>query len=353
MSERIARQEALAQLRAALANQSPGFRKMVAAQPAVLARYQPLFKPENLGDLTREDFLSFLLFRNNQHWDSLHRQGPQMTEDMPRLRAALRALLDESRPIEQRLNDTKQGKKANTVPGLGRATITAILLVCHPEKYGVWNGTSQAGMQKLDLWPTFERGAPLGTRYAAVNKVLVGLARDLGIDLWTVDGLWWHILPSEGGWKPAAEVDEEAPVEASEVSEQMFGLERHLHDFLHDNWAKTSLGREWDLHTEDGEVVGYEYPTPIGRIDLLARHKKEKAWLVVELKRNQSSDDTVGQAMRYMGYVREHVAEKDDRVEGLIIAHEGDDRIRYALKLVPCISLMLYEVDFRLKGAGQ
>ena len=200
----ITRQEALGQLRAALANQSPGFRKMAAAQPVVLARYQPLFKPENLASLTREDFLSFLLFRNNQHWDSLHRQGPQMTEDMPRLRAALQALLDESRPIEQRLNDTKQGRKGS-VPGLGRATITAILLVCHPDECGVWNGTSQAGMEKLGLWPRFERGAPLGTRYVAVNRVLVDLAKELGTDLWTVDGLWWQILPTEGNWKTPAE----------------------------------------------------------------------------------------------------------------------------------------------------
>ena len=103
--------------------------------------------------------------------------------------------------------------------------------------------------------------------------------------------------------------------------------------------------------------TGYEYPTSIGKIDLLARNKKEKAWLVVEIKRNQSSDDTVGQALRYMGYVREHLAKKDDRDEGLIVAHSGDERLRYALAMVPSLSLMVYEVDFRLgqlpKQAGR
>jgi RecB family endonuclease NucS len=128
-------------------------------------------------------------------------------------------------------------------------------------------------------------------------------------------------------------------------------LERHLHDFLSDNWKDTSLGRDWDLHTEDGEVVGYEYPTPVGRIDLLAKHKRENRWLVVELKRDQSSDTTVGQALRYMGYVREKIAAKGDTVEGMIIAHAGDERIRYALEITPSLSLMLYEVDFRLKPA--
>jgi hypothetical protein len=51
-------------LRAVLAQPPPGFRKMVEAQPAVLARYQPMFQPQNLASLTREDFLGFLLFRN-------------------------------------------------------------------------------------------------------------------------------------------------------------------------------------------------------------------------------------------------------------------------------------------------
>lgn len=353
MSTKPSRQEVLGQLRAVLAQPPPGFRKMVEAQPAVLARYQPMFQPQNLASLTREDFLGFLLFRNNHHWDSLHRQGPQMTEDMPRLRATLQVLLDETRPIEQRLNAMKQGAKKNSVPGLGKATLTAILLVCHPDKYGVWNGTSRAAMEKLGIWPRLERGASLGTRYLAVNAVLLELARELGISLWALDGLWWQILPTEGTWKTPPEADDEPPAEEVAEGEQMFGLERHLHDFLRDNWEKTSLGREWDLFTEDGEQVGYEYPTPIGRIDLLARHKRDKAWLVVELKRNQSSDDTVGQAMRYVGYVREHIAGKDDRVDGLIICHQGDEKIRYALKLVPSINLMLYEVDFRLRGANK
>ena len=72
--------------------------------------------------------------------------------------------------------------------------------------------------------------------------------------------------------------------------------------------------------------------------------------LVVELKRDQSSDSTVGQTLRYMGFVREHVAGKGDTVEGMIIAHSGDERVRYALEMIPAVSLMLYEVDFRLKA---
>src|SRR4051812_37349408 len=64
------------------------------AADRVRSRYAPIFARENQEKLTAEDFRGFLLFRNNQHWDSMHRQGGWMTADMPRLRDALRLLTD-------------------------------------------------------------------------------------------------------------------------------------------------------------------------------------------------------------------------------------------------------------------
>jgi hypothetical protein len=341
----VSGQEALGRLRDLLVTPKPSLERMIKAGPAVRARFQSVFKPDNLMKLTKEDFHSFLIFRNNEHWLGLQRKGPQICSDMDRLRTSLGVLLDESRAIQERLDALRSGRAA--VPGMGRAILTAILLVMYPEQYGVWNNTSQAAMESLDVWPKFDRGESFGRRYAKVNAVLLDIARELTTDLWTLDGLWWAVLDEEpglGAEKAGASV--EGPTEDA----LKFGLERHLHDFLRDNWEKTELGQKWDLYSEDGDDdLGYEYPTPIGRIDLLARNKKEKAWLVVELKRNQTSDETVGQALRYMSYVREHLAKKDDRVEGLIVAHSGDEKLRYALAMVPSLSLMLYEVDFRLR----
>ena len=36
-----------------------------------------------------------------------------------------------------------------------------------------------------------------------------------------------------------------------------------------------------------------------------------------------------------------------------MIAHEADDRLRYALKAVPDVSLMLYEVEFHLRSRAK
>ncbi len=127
-------------------------------------------------------------------------------------------------------------------------------------------------------------------------------------------------------------------------------MEWHLHQFLVDNWERTDIDKDWVLCEEGGDVDGYGYErrTEVGVIDLLAKHRREDRWLVVELKRGQTSDKTLGQVLRYMGWVGEHLAEGNAAVEGLIIALGGDERLRYALKNVPTVRLMRYEVSFKL-----
>ena len=49
-----------------------------------------------------------------------------------------------------------------------------------------------------------------------------------------------------------------------------------------------------------------------------------------------------------MGWVMEELAEQDDQVEGMIVAAEQTDKLRFALKATQNISFKRYEVDFRL-----
>ena len=162
------------------------------AKDKVSAKYRPIFSLDNLDNLTADDFKSFLLFKNNQHWDSLHRQGGWMTEDMNKLRNALKILMDDSKPIEKRLNRLRPDSGEPMVKGLGRAVITAILQIVYPEKYGIWNNTAEAGMKELKIFPEFDRGVAFGEKYKLVNTVLLDAAQKLEIDLWTLDMLWWE-----------------------------------------------------------------------------------------------------------------------------------------------------------------
>jgi len=130
-----------------------------------------------------------------------------------------------------------------------------------------------------------------------------------------------------------------------------FALEKHLEDFLVQNWAQTGLGREYDIYEEEGERVGQQYATDTGPIDVLAISKDKKQLLVVEVKKGRASDVVMGQVLRYMGYVQEELAEEGQTVHGVIIALEDDQRIRRALTVVPNIAFYRYQISFKLVKA--
>lgn len=127
----------------------------------------------------------------------------------------------------------------------------------------------------------------------------------------------------------------------------VFALERHLEDFLVQNWKQTELGHDYDIY-EDGENIGRQFPTDTGPIDVLAISKDKSILLVVELKKGRASDSVVGQIQRYMGYVLDELAEDNQTVKGVIIALEDDLRIKRALKVAANIDFYRYQVSFKL-----
>ncbi len=335
---------ALAELRAVLARvpKETEFQAIVNARDEVLAHYQPIFSPDRLSNLTLEDFSSFLYFENNKHWTGLHRHVGKLTADMNALRQALAILLSENRPIVERFDEVVG---ASMVRGLGKGLATAILLIAYPDRYGVWNNTSEAALKQMGIWPKFDKGMTIGQRYAIINDLLKKLSGELGIDLWTLDVLFWGIVKKEEG------EDEVTGLEMP-VIEHSFRLERHLHDFLRDNWEHTELGREWEIYREPGdEEAGFEYPTDVGRIDILARHRSRPEWLVVELKRDQGTDQVIGQILRYIGWVKQNLAVPGEKVRGLIISSGVDKNLRYALAVFPPghVQVMRYRVQFFLE----
>lgn len=349
MNTHIFSDYALGQLRAAKAAMIDDveIKEILEAKDEVLARYSPAFQPGQIETLEEDVLRSFLRIENNHHWSGLHRQVNRVCADMDATRAALTKLVNEAHPISDRMQPVTE------IKGMGKGIITAILHVAYPAKYGVWNNTSNDGLSDLELLPSFARGASFGERYAAVNDVLVALAMELNVDLWTLDAIWWYL----GEDDEAEEVDQseapspETPSLGASPKTTRFALERHLHDYMFDNWDMLDLAQDWDIYTRDGEPeAGYEFRTPIGRIDLLARHKREPRWLVIELKREKSSDAVVGQVLRYMGWVQRHLVEDDEAVEGLVVATEGDPQLHYALDVVPTVSFKSYEVEFRLKN---
>lgn len=127
-----------------------------------------------------------------------------------------------------------------------------------------------------------------------------------------------------------------------------FAMEKHLEDFLVENWSQTELGKDYEVYFNDGELVGRQYMTDTGPIDILAISKDKKRLLVVELKRGRASDAVVGQVLRYIGYVKTEVAESGQEVRGAIIAFEDDHRLRRAISAVSGVEFYRYKVSFTL-----
>lgn len=130
-----------------------------------------------------------------------------------------------------------------------------------------------------------------------------------------------------------------------------FALEKHLEEFLVANWKQTSLGKEFDIYEEDGELVGQQYPSDTGPIDILAVSKDRNTLLVIELKKGRASDVVVGQTLRYMGFVHLELAEPNQAVRGIIVALEDDPKLRRALAMTPSIEFYRYSVSFKLTKA--
>ena len=127
-----------------------------------------------------------------------------------------------------------------------------------------------------------------------------------------------------------------------------FAVEKHLEDFLVANWGATELSDTYDIYADEHETLGQQYQTDTGPIDILAISKDRKTILVIELKKGRASDAVVGQALRYMGYVKDELAEPGQEVRGLVIALEDDQRLRRALSMVPSIDFKRYAVSFQL-----
>jgi hypothetical protein len=126
-----------------------------------------------------------------------------------------------------------------------------------------------------------------------------------------------------------------------------FSLESHLEDFLFHNWEYIDWGAQLELYKID-EQNGRQFPAGTWSIDLLAIDKDTRELVVIALKRGKSSDSVVAQILRYINWVKAHIATKDQKVRGIIITKEVPDKLMYAVKNIDYIEIKTYMVDFKL-----
>lgn len=154
-------------------------------------KYAMLFSQPRLKSLTREDFDSFLYFRNNRSWTNLYRRCKEAANKMVDLKKAIKYLQNENVNIRVRINSVLRGG-SYYVRGMGKNLATAILHVCDREdKYGVWNNRTEGGLQKLGRLPG--RTYNNGEFYYMINEELNRLKKELDTDLIIIDGFMWYV----------------------------------------------------------------------------------------------------------------------------------------------------------------
>lgn len=135
------------------------------------------------------------------------------------------------------------------------------------------------------------------------------------------------IYINRGDIEAAIRAKKELRFSQSEIRsfERMMISERTLEDNIEKNVSILNKALGYDI-----SIVGRQYHTPVGPIDLLATESKSGRYVVIELKKGRSGDKVYGQLSRYMGWVRENLAQGAE-VAGIVVGSKIDDKLRAAV----------------------
>ena len=125
-----------------------------------------------------------------------------------------------------------------------------------------------------------------------------------------------------------------------------FAYERDLRDFLARNLHLVES--EMTLYSDE-DITGVEYPVGGRFIDILAIDASNN-YVVIELKVSKGYDRVVGQLLRYVNWIKQNLAEKNEDVRGVIIARNISTDLQLACSGLMNVSLMEYELAVKLNS---
>jgi hypothetical protein len=305
------------------------------------------------------------------------------------VRDILKNLFDTKKDVVQRINKTeddfnrlverrnKEKEEKWEHSFIGLRFLSLLLSFRYPNKYNAikpreWNMFCKFIDENFKIQP----GTPSGERYQVIefyiealrNKIrLISEMQELkdqltrGIEFTDEEFRWMaqdiiyvtaHILASERG----AEQSKQKPSFFSEKSFEITGeaedealefpLEEYLENFIVKNWNNINFGESLMLYIDDEGTPAQQYPTSEGFIDLLAKDADGNL-VVIELKKGRSNQQVVGQILSYVGWVKNNLAVKDQKVRGIIIAADSNQALLDAVGTVSnFISVKYYKVKF-------
>jgi len=252
--------------------------------------------------------------------------------------------------LEERFSNVVGSNGKYHTAGVGKALASAFLMDFNPRKYCIWNNKTEMGFSVLG-WPLpYESSDDPGTKYVKMLEKLKELRDNIGkglnFDFDQVDNfLHWIAAEEEGKNIVKNIVGETALSETGIVLEAP--EEKFVQKLVERNFESIFAPLNLKLYDGDPDQLGALFNTPAGIIDFLAVNKSTGDFVVIELKVSRVSDSTIGQILRYMGYVKKNLA-RDKNVKGIILAEEIDDKAKYALDMIPEVEFKKYKLNIQL-----
>jgi hypothetical protein len=146
-------------------------------------------------------------------------------------------------------------------------------------------------------------------------------------------------VKGQNGTDPPVNGEEEDADSGSE-----FAYEKDLQSYLSKHLALIEPGLH--LYEEEG-ITGIEFPVGGRYIDILAMDQHD-GLVVIELKVSRGYDRVVGQVLRYMGWIKQNLADSNQQVRGMIIAREISEDLLLAASLIPGLVMFEYQMSVSL-----
>lgn len=132
-----------------------------------------------------------------------------------------------------------------------------------------------------------------------------------------------------GKWDVAKELTKKVDnVKEAEQKLQQRLVEKQVENFYRDNLDLIEKGLQ--LY-RDRRRTGQQFETPDGGIIDLLTVAVNRQFVVIEFKRDKTSDESMGQVLRYMGWVRKHLS-PTETVRAYLVAFDFDKYVTYALQ---------------------
>ncbi len=179
--------------------------------------------------------------------------------------------------------------------------------------------------------PNFENSSQ-GQKIVQSNRSIINGFNSLGINIFPRAISDFLYLKLKDFWNKSPDIEEEP----EEIPEEKMDLleEKYYQKLIHRNFKKIFPKLEYFDH-ESQDIHEGHYTAEVGIMDFLCVDEKGN-FIVIELKIG-TSDKSLGQICRYMGWVKENLCDGNKKVRGIIVGENDDLQLDYAVKVVPYV----------------